>query len=323
MIRDHDALYGGDPEAFLEVNGEVVGSEHYVPENGSYLDAGCKLVRDGVQVEIQLSPEHGAPPMYYALRALKHDFLPEGVTFSMRECVEVSDQEMGRLSHKSRVLGCSPSLNIYTGPSVVDVPPYFRTRSAGGHVHIGLKPPIWGGGADERRSLIPILDWVVGNTCVMLNPGPDQATRRKVYGKAGEYRLPSHGVEYRTLSNFWLKGMALSEVVFSLTAFAVDVWHETLLSKGTLADQLMKDFSVDDVTKAINENDVALAKKNFELIAPFILEHGREEDSLNRDTLKSFYDNVDCLATMFDPTTTLERWCLSQPTLAEVLNDLV
>ena len=70
---------------------------------------------------------------------------------------------------------------------------------------------------------VKILDIVVGNTCVIMDRAPSQVERRKVYGRAGEYRLPAHGIEYRTLSNFWLRSYQLTHLVFSLARFAINI----------------------------------------------------------------------------------------------------
>jgi len=45
--------------------------------------------------------------------------------------------------------------------------------------------------------------------------------RREMYGKAGAFRPKSYGVEYRTLSNVWLKDVHLMKWVFNNTVDAV------------------------------------------------------------------------------------------------------
>ena len=48
----------------------------------------------------------------------------------------------------------------------------------------------------------------------------DGAKRRELYGKAGAYRVKPYGVEYRVLSNFWLKSPALMQWVYDNTILA-------------------------------------------------------------------------------------------------------
>jgi hypothetical protein len=48
------------------------------------------------------------------------------------------------------------------------------------------------------------------------------AKRRGLYGKRGAYRPKSYGVEYRTLSNFWVGHPALCDWAWRATAKAID-----------------------------------------------------------------------------------------------------
>src|SRR5262249_35468363 len=44
--------------------------------------------------------------------------------------------------------------------------------------------------------------------------GLENPIRRQFYGRAGEYRLPRHGLEYRTLGNAWLYHPAWTQLLF-------------------------------------------------------------------------------------------------------------
>ena len=69
-------------------------------------------------------------------------------------------------------------------------------RSAGGHIHVGCdlakKKPI---------DVIRAMDLFLGVPSVALDKG---TLRRQLYGAAGCMRKKPYGVEYRTLSNFWI-----------------------------------------------------------------------------------------------------------------------
>ena len=126
---------------------------------------------------------------------------------------------------------------------------------------------------------------------------PGVAERRKVYGRAGEYRLPPHGLEYRTLGNFWLRAYPLMALVMGLTRIAVGVSYSSLISSKTYnpatqsyiigpskrdyAKELFDLVDMDRVVKAINTNDWDLAWGNFQLIKPFL---AVELDSYTRTT---------------------------------------
>jgi hypothetical protein len=88
---------------------------------------------------------------------------------------------------------------------------YFR--SAGGHIHFGI-----GKTTDARaKRIVKTLDAILGVACVSLFAKYDEPRRRSMYGLAGEYRLPPHGLEYRTLSNAWMVHPVITHLVFDLS----------------------------------------------------------------------------------------------------------
>lgn len=149
------------------------------------------------------------------------------------------------------VLGCDPSFNLYGMGG--DIPadgtslPY---RFAGGHIHIGhssLRDK------DFAVKVVYNLDRVLGVWGVGAAQKYDQKVRRKYYGLAGEFRLPDHGLEYRTLSNFWLRTPPLFYVTFEIARMVFQATRLGLLDFW-VADQM-------DVIQAINEYDVSVARK--------------------------------------------------------------
>ena len=72
--------------------------------------------------------------------------------------------------------------------------------------------------------------------------------RKKMYGAAGAHRVKSYGVEYRTLSNFWIFEEKLIRWVWNNTQRALDCSFD------------VSDYA-DDIIKAINGNDKVTAKK--------------------------------------------------------------
>jgi hypothetical protein len=138
-----------------------------------------------------------------------------------------------------------------------------RFRAAGGHVHLGLPP----NAKKELAKVVALMDIYAGNTCVLIDRDPDNARRRKNYGRAGEHRVKTYGVEYRVLSNFWLRSYTLWSMVSVLCRNAVDI-HAI-----GYADELISRFDMNKVRKAINENDFELAKENFMILRKFIEEY--------------------------------------------------
>lgn len=299
MIQIAPVSLGSDPEAFLQLNGLIVGSERYVPEEGlqSYT-MGPKVVRDGVQIELSLRPSRRREMLGADISSAFNTLWQringvEGVKTCFDPVVDITETELNSLSDKSRQFGCAESFNLYglPGPEA-DASKYLK-RSAGGHVHMGLQYPIFStvSDKDERKRLIALMDIIVGNTSVLIDRDPWAAERRKNYGKAGEYRLPVHGAEYRTLSNFWLTSYPLFSLVMGLTKLAVSVLHTDLQDGTGFEKELTDKVDFDTMIKAIQENDLLLAHKTWNVVAGFIDKHGHglgDECGLNNGLLKSF-----------------------------------
>jgi hypothetical protein len=194
----------------------------------------------------------------------------EGAKICWDGLVEVSREELDSLHPDARVLGCQPSDNIYgTRPINVDVNTY-RKRSAGGHLHFGLK----GLRAlfNMRTDLIIPFDLFVGNTCVLIDRDPGAAERRENYGRAGEYRKQPHGIEYRTTSNFWFRHYSLMSLVYGLASIAIAVVQDGL-DGGVIEQELISTVHIPDFIKAIDLNDWDQARVNLEGLRPFLVKH--------------------------------------------------
>jgi len=101
---------------------------------------------------------------------------------------------------EAKTFGCLPDFNAWTEEenefmNAEDS----NLRSCGGHIHIGYKD---GDNMDTALKLIKALDLFLGVESVLLD---EDTKRRKLYGQSGSFRKTSYGVEYRVLSNFWIK----------------------------------------------------------------------------------------------------------------------
>lgn len=265
-------MLGSDPEGFLQQDGKIIGSEKVIPKEGLRGDYRQLVVLDGVQFELHPSPAND--PAHVGA-SLKKAFIVlsaaisrfPGVSVSFRGVVDVEQEELDSLSPETRVLGCLPSENFYGMPPLnVDASTYTK-RSAGGHIHFGLDGVE--GLLDKRLEALPYFDIFVGNTGVLLDRDPGAVERRLNYGRAGEYRTPNYGVEYRTLSNFWLRHSSIMDLMFRLGHAAVAITHQ----RSTFEAELMEVVNIDKVIGAIQTNNWDLARLNFEAIRPFIVKH--------------------------------------------------
>lgn len=298
---------GCDPEFFFQdEKGQVVGAERILPTPSPKVEAGLKLfVLDGVQVEMHPKAAtcraHVANHVAVGFRSLKkHLATLEGVSACFSTTVKLKKKELASLSPAARTFGCVPSLSAYplklTGKAPVDAATYLK-RSAGGHVHIGLKDSNCIKDASKWPELVPVLDILLGNTCVMLDRDPGAVERRKHYGRAGEFRLPPHGLEYRTLSNFWLRSYPLMSMVFGITRMGINVVANTYnpeilqnnyslprlpngrpqqtptFSPWDAIGELKGLVDLKKVVKAINTNDPDLAWENWQGVKEFVKLH--------------------------------------------------
>lgn len=152
---------------------------------------------------------------------------------------------------EAKEFGCEPDYNVWER-KVNDPPdlihPTFRT--CGGHVHVGAE----GGSPYEfllelpgKEQTIKAMDLLLGLTSLCLDNSEEAIKRRTLYGKAGSFRPKSYGVEYRTLSNFWLKSPVLVNLVYSLTRDALE-----LVRSGGLDSAVESVGGSEFVTSSIN-----------------------------------------------------------------------
>lgn len=119
-----------------------------------------------------------------------------GAKLVAKSVVDVNAGLLQTLPDEFVELGCSPSMNIYPDVEAikVDDPRQLLYRSAGCHIHFGTGRPE----EDALKQGIKCLDAVAAVAMVSLFRDMEDPRRRVLYGRAGEYRLPVHGVEYRT-----------------------------------------------------------------------------------------------------------------------------
>lgn len=289
---------GSDPELFFIKDSKVVPSSEVVPEDGQF------VIRDGFQGE--LNPLTAQCRQYagsYIAQALRNAFryarsVGAEVSFDVGHII--SDDVWSKTGVGMRRFGCNPTMNAHNArfKRVTGIREKFR--AAGGHLHFSLSNP-----RDvDMDKLVTVMDIVLGNTCVLIDRDPNNARRRKNYGVAGEYRQKSYGLEYRVLSNFWLRSYTLWSMVSQLGRNSIDIYNQKL------ADELIGMFDMRKVRKAINENDYELALENFLILKKFICNHeatGNGLDHLRMDKLESWL-------TSKEP---LKNW----NTLAKIEND--
>ena len=220
---------GADPEVFVRL-GDTYVSGHTFPcgtkEQPRRVDNGFVQV-DGLALEFNVNPSEtrrdfvdNTIRVYRDLNNLVRSINPEASLEAVPTVVFGYEYLKSLPEHVSR-LGCNPDWNAYdmVENPVPDASQPFRTGS--GHVHVGFTK-----GADTaslghlRRcaDLTKELDYFLGLPSLTWDP---DTKRRELYGKPGAFRPKPYGMEYRVLSNAWLRSKKTIEVVYDQTVRCV------------------------------------------------------------------------------------------------------
>lgn len=154
--------------------------------------------------------------------------------------------------------GCNEDFNGLTGqqnpkPCATDA----GLRSAGGHFHFGFGKEFEVN--EENQMWMTIMcDYFQGLSSLMLDP---DTRRRELYGKAGTIRYKKYGIEYRTLSNFWIFEESKRRWAWDQAMKAYDFAKD-----GQNAATLAKMVHPMEVQRVINTGDLAMAEQYIRMM---------------------------------------------------------
>jgi len=192
---------GADPEVFLvDAKGKhisaigLIKADKWHPLQIPNMQKGFTLQEDNVALEYGIPPASSADEFVAHIAAVMErskDWL-NGLSFSKLSCTVFDKDQMNHpMAH---VFGCEPDFNAWTGePNIKPEPPHKYMRSAGGHIHVETKK--------DPLLVSKNMDLFLSVPAVLMDKGEE---RKKLYGKAGAHREKPYGVEYRSLSNFWI-----------------------------------------------------------------------------------------------------------------------
>lgn len=220
-------LVGADPEVFVKnPGGKVVSAHGLIPGTKSTpycVEKGAVQV-DGMAAEFNIDPasteDEFSEGIFHVLNTLD-TMLGENSVF-ISPSVFFKENYLKRQPEESVIMGCDPDFNAYTGKENVPPPEGSLMRSGAGHVHIGwteghdIQDPMH---FDACMMLARQLDWFLGVPSLLFDTCDD---RRKQYGMCGAFRPKPYGMEYRTLSNCWLKNSQLVRWVYRNSVSAFD-----------------------------------------------------------------------------------------------------
>lgn len=130
-------------------------------------------------------------------------------------------------TENAKLFGCEPDFNAWLKmPNEKPSAENQNLRSCGGHIHVGFTQlpdseleamglDIWR--VDEM--IVKTMDLYIGVPSVLQEPDNE---RKNLYGKAGAFRWKDYGVEYRTVSNYYLQSDNLTKWAFDNTIKATE-----------------------------------------------------------------------------------------------------
>lgn len=251
-------LVGADPELFVRnPNSKQFVSGHGMIQGTKYqpfkVDRGAVQV-DGMALEFNIDPAETAAEFFEninTVRARLQRMVP-GYELVADPVAEFSDEVINSQPKEALELGCEPDFCAWTGEVNPRPDGAVSFRSGAGHIHIG-----WCDGADVRSknhladcyAMVKQMDYYTGVHSLLWDP---DNRRRSLYGKAGAFRPKPYGVEYRTLSNAWLRDPRLIRWIYLATTRAANDLAEgkaAFEKYGELARELIDNNVTDWPTK--------------------------------------------------------------------------
>jgi hypothetical protein len=220
-------LVGADPEVFVrDKKGRFRSAHGLVPgtkANPFEVNDGAIQV-DGMALEFNIKPAATREEFIHNIGSVLGQ-LAEAVPkyeLVIQPTATFHGNHMKAQPKEALELGCEPDFNAYTEQENRRPNGNVNFRTGAGHVHVGFCE-----GADIKDpdhlqrciTLVKHLDAFLGVPSLLWDA--DQK-RRRLYGAAGAFRPKSYGVEYRTLSNSWLKDPDLVGYVFDQVIKCVD-----------------------------------------------------------------------------------------------------
>lgn len=290
---------GSDPEFMLARGGQFFSATAIVPgtKYERHAIGAHHAYYDNVMAECAVAPATSRDQFIENLRDCLKRFssLVRPYHLVARASADYPASELQ--SPEALEIGCDPEFCAYE--LQIAEPPkqefqFGTLRTAGGHIHIGssVAQELFG-----RLHCVHMCDLFLGTASIFLDKDPTTQKRKGLYGKAGRFREPEWGVEYRSLSNFWLTSPKLVGLVFDMSQFVVDFVEAGKHKKLFFVDQdLWNDpeardregFSLSETLKfigydskelrdAIDNMNAAKGKKFMELIRPMLPKHIRDQ----------------------------------------------
>lgn len=249
---------GSDPEVFLvDTNmkdgtiekivsaiGFGMGGTKKKPRD---ISQGFYMQEDNVLLEYNTPPVESKKDFVWAInegRALIKKVLPIGYDVKIKTSHYFDEDQ---LRHpKAKEFGCDPDHNAWQ--DAVNSPPNTDTnlRTTGGHVYIAYDNPT----EPLNIKIAKAMDIFAAVPSIFLD---DDSARREMYGRAGAFRHKPFGLEYRTLSSFWIADNKYIEWVYDAVIKSLVFVESGEVDKLTETDRAL-------IESAVNESNTVCAE---------------------------------------------------------------
>ncbi len=254
---------GSDPELMLFDTqlGRIVSAIPVIKQGkDNPIDLGCgfRMYWDNVLMELAMPPvETGEQFIANFSALLKRAQAHLGKRYRM-VALAAHDYHPDELKDPVALeIGCSPNFDVYTESMNRPAPFSSGLRTGSFHLHLGNKDYQSGEGKmldfTTRNNAVKLLDIILGCGSVLWDQDKSSHARRALYGKAGEFRPTSYGIEYRVLGPYVMRSPELMRLMFSLLDYAVELMRED--NEQPVLDACQPAL----VKEAINEGDKELA----------------------------------------------------------------
>ena len=217
---------GTDPEFFIQdrITKEVVSGEGLIggtKDNPKKIsEVGHAIQEDNIMAEFNIPPAIDENSFSKDIQFVI-DYIADMLPYNLEPYIVPSAflDEKYLQTEQAFMFGCDPDFNVWTRSQNESPNSATTLRTCGGHIHIGYENP----SMENSEIIIKAMDLFLGVPSILLDVDTE---RRKMYGNAGSFRFKDYGVEYRTLSNFWVATDDLRKWAFRNTLEAIDFINE-------------------------------------------------------------------------------------------------
>ena len=291
LIGSAPVYLGADPEIFVtNKQGIIIPAFSFLPDketaqitrpispddrDGTTSGGAGKVYNDGFQAEFDSHPFVCISWLIDTFHVKMKEILEKArakfgndVQLCSDTVLDVPEEFMLKAAERHVQFGCMPSMNIYGDRGQVVDGKILPFRFAGGHIHVGQVPK----SEAEIVRIVKAMDALVGCLSIALWGKTEDPRRRIFYGRAGEYRLPKHGLEYRVVSSRMLRHPFYANMMFESARRAFKAGNTGLFElAGTFDEELVR--------SAINESHVGKARKvlvqNKNFLKPWMDEYDK------------------------------------------------